>query len=110
MTIKSWWSEISNQCADFSINNFFKIHLMELHELNDLSRTFNFPLDKLATLADQYPSAKKEFVEQILSYVKNHGMTFSYAMNMMKMDTAFLQFLGFTKAEGFNKRLVPEVA
>ncbi len=74
---------------------------MQLHELNDLARQFNFPPDKLKMLSDQYPSAKREFVEQILSYVKNHGMTFSYVMNMMEMDTDFLQFIGISKAEKF---------
>ncbi len=39
---------------------------MEHYELNDLGQKYNFPLDKLKTLSDQYPSAKKEFVEQIL--------------------------------------------
>jgi hypothetical protein len=83
---------------------------MELHELNDLVLKFNFPIDKLKTLSDRYPTAKKEFVEQVLGYVKNHGMTFSYAMNMMDMDTAFLQFLGINKAEKLFKRNVPEVS
>ncbi len=83
---------------------------MELYELNNLAQRFNFPIDKLKALSEQYPSAKKDFVEQILSYVKNHGMTFSYAMNMMEMDTAFLQFLGITKAERFAERIVPEIS
>ncbi len=81
---------------------------MQHHELNDLVGKFNFPLDKLKMLSDQYPSAKSEFVEQVLSYVKNHGMTFSYVMNMMEMDAAFLQFLGITKAEKFMESRVPE--
>ncbi len=83
---------------------------MELYELNNLAQRFNFPVDKLKALSEQYPSAKKDFVEQILSYVKNHGMTFSYAMNMMEMDTAFLQFLGITNAERFAERIVPEIS
>ena len=83
---------------------------MEHQELNDLVLKFNFPLEKLQTLSDQFPLAKREFVEQILSYVKNHGMTFSYAMNMMEMDAAFLQFLGITKAERFSERKLPEVS
>ncbi len=83
---------------------------MEHYELNDLAQKFNFPLDKLKTLSEQYPYAQKEFVEQILSYVKNHGMTFSYGMNMMKMDTAFLLFLGITKAERFAERMVPGIS
>ena len=82
---------------------------MQLHELNDLARQFNFPPDKLKMLSDQYPTAKREFVEQILSYVKNHGMTFTYVMNMMEMDTAFLHFIGITKAEKFSEHRVPEV-
>ena len=83
---------------------------MQHYELNDLVQKYNFPLDKLTTLSDQYPSAKREFVEQILSYVKNHGMTFSYAMNMMEMDAAFLQFLGITKAERFAERMVTQAS
>jgi hypothetical protein len=77
---------------------------MELQELNELVDTSNFPLDKLKTLSDKYPSAKKDFVEQVLHYVRNHGMTFSYVMNMMEMDTDFLLFLGITKAEKFAER------
>ena len=74
---------------------------MELYELNELVQKFNFPLEKLHLLAEKYPSAKKDFVEQVLSYVKNHGMGFSYVMNMMEMDTDFLLFLGITKAERY---------
>ena len=74
---------------------------MELYELNELVQKFNFPLEKLCILSDKYPSAKKEFVEQVLSYVKNHGMGFSYVMNMMEMDTDFLLFLGLNKAEKY---------
>lgn len=74
---------------------------MELYELNELVNKFHFPLDKLYTLTDKYPTAKKEFVEQVLAYVKNHGMGFSYVMNMMEMDTDFLLFLGLNKAERY---------
>ena len=81
---------------------------MELHELNDLVRKFNFPLEKLESLTEKYPSAKFDFVEQVLSYVKNHGMTFSYVMNMMEMDAEFLRFLGITKAEGYSERVLSE--
>lgn len=81
---------------------------MELQELNELVRKFNFPLDKLETLADKYPSAKYDFVEQVLSYVKNHGMTFSYVMNMMEMDAEFLRFLGISSAEKFPERVFSE--
>ena len=83
---------------------------MELQELNELVKKSNFPLDKLKTLSDKYPSAKKEFVEQILHYVKNHGMTFSYVMNMMEMDTDFLLFLGITKAERVTERKTVKVS
>ena len=83
---------------------------MEYHELNELVQKFNFPLEKLHTLSDKYPSAKKEFVEQILSYVKNHGMGFSYVMNMMEMDTDFLLFLGISNAENYAEHGINEVS
>ncbi len=83
---------------------------MEPHELNELVRKFNFPLEKIESLADKYPSAKFVFVEQVLSYVKNHGMTFSYVMNMMEMDAEFLRFLGISNAEGYPEQVLSETS
>lgn len=71
---------------------------MTLRDLNELAQRYSFDADELSVLIQKYPSAKKDFIEQVLSYVKKHGAGFSFAFSLMEMDKDLLSYYGLYQA------------
>lgn len=69
---------------------------MTLHDLHELANRYSFDVEELQELHEKYPAAKKEFVEQVLNYIKNHGVGFSFATNLMEMDKELLSYYGLS--------------
>jgi hypothetical protein len=67
---------------------------MTFNELDQLAQRENYPLTLLKEINEKYPSAKKELVEQVLQYVRSHGIGYSYAFFIMEMDQDLLSFFG----------------
>ena len=69
---------------------------MTIHDLHELANRYSFDVEELQELQEKYPTAKKDFVEQVLHYIKSHGVGFSFATNLMEMDKELLMYYGLS--------------